>query len=53
MAETTSMTGANDADLRGLVGDAGRTRARERSDWSEVIQAYRDLWRDPARFRQH
>ena len=47
------MTGANEAELRRLIADAGRTRARERFDWSEVIQAYRDPWRDPARFRQH
>jgi hypothetical protein len=34
------------------MGDAGRTCARETFDWSVVIRAYQDLWRDLAKRRQ-
>ena len=44
---------ATDAGLRRRMGAAGRRRARETFDWSVVIRAYQDLWRDLADRRRH
>jgi hypothetical protein len=35
---------ANDAELRGTMGEAGRQRARSDYDWSVVIAAYQEFW---------
>jgi glycosyltransferase involved in cell wall biosynthesis len=43
---------ATDAGLRRRMGAAGRKRARDTFDWSVVIRAYQDLWRDLAERRQ-
>ena len=39
---------ASDDGLRRRMGESGRKRARESFDWSVVIRAYQDLWRDLA-----
>jgi hypothetical protein len=33
-------------DLRRSMGDAGRRRARDCFDWSVIIKAYQELWRE-------
>ncbi len=41
-----------DPSLRRTMGEAGRRRAREVYDWSVVIAAYQELWRELAGRRQ-
>ena len=40
-------------ELRRTMGQAARRRARERYDWSVVIKAYEQLWRELQNRRQH
>ena len=40
-------------ELRRRMGEQGRQRARETFDWSVVIHAYQDLWRELAHIRSH
>jgi glycosyltransferase involved in cell wall biosynthesis len=41
-----------DAEIRLQMGENGRRRAREVYDWSVIISAYQDLWRDLAARRE-
>lgn len=38
-------------DLRRRMGEAGRRRARENYDWSVIVDAYQDLWRELGHIR--
>ena len=42
-----------DPELRRRMGDAGRSRARERFDWQVVIAAYQELWDELENRRRH
>jgi alpha-maltose-1-phosphate synthase len=43
---------AGDADLRRRLGEAGRRRAREAFDWSQVVRQYEALWDELAEMRR-
>ena len=40
-----------DSELRRKMGEAGRTRARERFDWRVIVAAYQELWAELAERR--
>ncbi len=42
-----------DADLRKKMGEAGRKRAKEVFDWSNIVKSYQDLWADLSERRNH
>lgn len=42
-----------DEDLRRIMGERGRQRAKSEYDWSVIIKMYFDLWQDLSEVRKH